>query len=325
MITGEKCVEPALWDEIILDRGGHPLQLWGWGEVKSHHGWQAHRILFTDDTGTVVGAAQILTRKLPIPFRRLCYIPRGPVVAQGREVELLDALAAYTKEHLPGVALTIEPDLERIDLSAKWHSSRNTILIPNTIVLNLNKTEAELTSAMTKKTRQYIRKSARENLDFKLIKDSDTLEKCLEIYHDTAKRAGFDIHGDDYYLDVAKFMEDSSVIFVAFEDKLPVAFLWLAVSSSTAFELYGGMNERGQALRANYALKMHAITTCQKWRIERYDLNGLLNDGISTFKRGFANHETTLVGTYDYPLGSLYKAWSKGLPAIKKIIKMVRR
>jgi lipid II:glycine glycyltransferase (peptidoglycan interpeptide bridge formation enzyme) len=62
----------------------------------------------------------------------------------------------------------------------------------------------------------------------------------------------------------------------------------------------------------------------KKWGIERYDFNGLLNDGVSTFKQGFADHETMLVGTYDKPLSPLYSVWTHALPAAKKIIQKIK-
>ena len=104
----------------------------------------------------------------------------------------------------------------------------------------------------------------------------------------------------------------------------PVAFLWLAISGETAFELYGGMDDTGQELRANYALKWQTIQTMKKWGIHRYDFNGLLNDGVSTFKQGFASLETMLVGTFDKPLSPLYFVWNKGLPLAKKIIRAIK-
>ena len=61
MITGKNCTDAALWDEVVHDLEGHPLQLWGWGELKAAHGWSAHRIRFTDAEDRVVGAAQVLT------------------------------------------------------------------------------------------------------------------------------------------------------------------------------------------------------------------------------------------------------------------------
>ncbi|MGB4762640.1 MAG: peptidoglycan bridge formation glycyltransferase FemA/FemB family protein [Candidatus Saccharimonas sp.] len=325
MITGKACTEPALWDEVIHDLGGHPLQLWGWGELKSAHNWSARRVLFVDEGEVVVGAAQILVRHLPGPFRRLCYVPRGPVWSEGREVDILQALALYTKQHLPGTVLTVEPDTEKLASPQGWRQSQNTILIPRTLILDLDKTEDGLQEVMTKKTRQYIRKSSREELIIRQLHDPEEIRKCLLIYHETALRAGFSLHDDQYYYDVEQLLGDSSILFAAYEGDEPVAFLWMAISSATAFELYGGMSTRGQELRANYMLKWHAISKCKAWGISRYDMNGLLNDGVSTFKRGFADHENTLVGTYDYPLGPLYGAWTKGLPALKKLIRLIKR
>lgn len=324
MIQGTQCNTKTEWDELIHDMGGHPLQLWGWGELKSAHNWRAHRIIFRDSNGDHIGAAQVLIRKLPGPFRQLSYVPRGPVCKPGRVGEVLGALEEYVRSTLPGTLLTIEPDEDVIDLPSGWRKSPNTILIPRTLILDLTNDSEDLLQAMTKKTRQYIRKSGREALTVRRVKSRDELAKCLAIYHLTAERAGFPLHDDEYYYDVHNFLGESSVVFAAYHDDEPVAFLWLAVSSDTAFELYGGMNDKGQELRANYMLKWHAITACKDWGVERYDMNGLLNDGVSTFKQGFASHENMLVGTYDLPLSPLYLVWTKGLPAAKKVMRKLK-
>lgn len=324
MIIGKRCDDAALWDEIVHDLDGHPLQLWGWGEVKAAHGWSAHRVLFIDEDETVVGAAQVLTKRLPEPFKRLNYVPRGPVWHEGSEAEVLEALAKYVKHHLPGTILTVEPDDTEIPTVHGWQESPNTILIPRTLILDLARGEQELLGAMSKKTRQYIRKSGKESLVVKRVKLPEEVGKCLTIYKQTAKRAGFALHDDLYYQDVHALMGDSSVIFAAYHEGKPIAFLWLAVSQKTAFELYGGMNEKGQELRANYMLKWHAITKFKEWGIDRYDMNGLLNDGVSTFKQGFAGHEDMLVGTYDYPLSKLYPLWTNGLPRVKSVMRKIK-
>ena len=323
MITADVCENADLWDETVLDLGGHPLQLWGWGELKSAHNWQARRVVFRDNE-VVVGAAQVLFRPLPGPFRRLSYVPRGPVYAQGRDREVYDALASYVKKNLPGTVLTIEPDSEEAPGASGYRASKNTILIPRTLILDLAKDEDTLLAAMTKKTRQYIRKSGREGVTIKQITSREHIAECLAVYRETAARAQFALHGDDYYYDVHEKLGDASVIFAAYEGEKLLSFVWLAVSGRTAFELYGGMNDRGQELRANYALKWHAITTCKRWGIERYDMNGLLNDGVSTFKQGFADHEDMLAGTFDYPLSSLYSLWTVALPKAKKIIRKIK-
>lgn len=315
------------WDDFVLEQGGHPLQLWGWGETKAQHGWRAERLLAYDMDKQVIGGAQILIRRLPWPFKSLVYVPRGPVVSAENTSDFLVALANHVRSQYRGVVLTIEPDWAELpQLPKGWRESENTILIPNTLILDLNKTEDELQAPMAKKTRQYIRKSAKETgLEIRQIKSKEGIAQCLQIYQETAKRAGFALHGDQYYYDIFANMGEGSPVFAAFVDNQPVAFLWLAISSETAFELYGGMNDRGQEVRANYALKWHAITKMKDWGLSRYDMNGLVSDGVSTFKRGFADHEDKLVGTYDKPLSPLYVIYAKILPFGKKLIRTIKR
>jgi lipid II:glycine glycyltransferase (peptidoglycan interpeptide bridge formation enzyme) len=147
----------------------------------------------------------------------------------------------------------------------------------------------------------------------------------LAIYHQTSQRAKFDLHQDQYYIDVFNLLGDSSPVFAAYINDEPVAFLWLAISADTAFELYGGMNEVGQELRVNYALKWHAIRKTKEWGLKKYDLGGLINDSVSNFKRNWSNEETHLAGTFDKPLSSFYGLWSKGLPAAKVIVRRFKR
>lgn len=312
------------WDAKVLDAGGHPLQLWGWGQVKEAHRWKADRVEVVRGDETI-GLAQVLLRKLPGPFRMLAYTPRGPVVTKEENREVVaNELAAYVKRQYGAVALTIEPDWEEAITWQGWRQSSNTILIPRTLILDLFKTEDELLGDMTKKTRQYIRKSAKE-VTIRQVKDKAEVGKCLEIYKETAERARFPLHDLQYYKDIFEKMGEHSPVFGAYAGDELVAFLWLAISSETAFELYGGMNERGAELRANYALKWHAIQTMKKWGIHRYDFNGLLNDGVSTFKQGFASSEVLLTGTYDLPLSPLYIAWIKGFPIVKATVRWVSK
>ncbi len=315
--------DQRIWDEEVLTRSGHPLQLWGWGEVKAAHNWRVERV-FVKDGGKVIGAAQLLIRPLPMPFRCLVYIPRGPVAGASDRAEVLKELAAHAKEKHEAVAITVEPDWTEMPDIEGWKHSANTILIPRTLILDLSKSEDELQAAMSKKTRQYIRKSGNEAIEIRKVKGREELAACLAIYKETAARAHFALHDDDYYYDIYDKMGEYSPVFAAFSNGEPVAFLWLAISQETAFELYGGMNERGQDLRANYALKWHAIQTMKKWGIARYDFNGLLNDGVSTFKQSFADHEDMLVGTYDKPLSPLYVLWNYGLPMVKNIFRKLK-
>jgi lipid II:glycine glycyltransferase (peptidoglycan interpeptide bridge formation enzyme) len=84
------------------------------------------------------------------------------------------------------------------------------------------------------------------------------------------------------------------------------------------------MSDEGARLRANYALKWAAIRACRARGVTRYDMNGLLGDGISTFKRGFADHDDLLVASVDVPFSRLrYHVWTSGVPLAKRAVRWV--
>lgn len=324
MITTRQCLDEQEWNDYVVDAQGHPLQLWGWGAVKASHGWRVDRI-FCERGDRIVGGAQLLIKQLPFPLKALVYVPRGPIGLEGDREEALGVIATYAKKQYGAVVVTVEPDWSEFPKLDEWQVSQNTILISRTLILDLGKSEDDLLADMSKKTRQYIRKSASDGVAVRRVKTEAELDECLAIYHETAERAGFALHGDQYYKDIFHKMGDYSPVFAAFSEGRIVAFLWLVVSGVTAFELYGGMNDDGQRLRANYTLKWEVIRSTKEWGLGRYDMNGLLNDGVSTFKQGFASHEDLLAGTYDRPLSPLYGVWQKGLPHAKRVVRRVRR
>lgn len=323
MIEIQKCTDQEMWDEFILSNHGHPLQLWDWGQVKMAHGWSADRLLgYQDDK--IVAAAQVLTRRLPLPLRAFSYVPRGPVGESRTDQQFLDSVATYVKREHKSVALSLEPDDLEFAIPQGWVIPKNKVLPARTIIIDLTKSDSDLLMAMEKKTRQYIRKSSAEGIVIKQVRSREDLQKCLELYHATARRAHFNIHKDQYYVDIFTLLEDHSPIFAAYLDSEPIAFLWLAISADTAFELYGGMNDQGKELRANYALKWYAIRKTKEWGLSRYDFGGLIDGGVSTFKLNWTDAETNLAGTFDKPLSASYSLWNRVLPMAKRIVQRVR-
>lgn len=321
-----KVVDQRRWDNLVLKHGGHPLQLWAWGELKSENGaWTATRIAVQNGE-EVIGGAQILTRKLPPPFRKMFYIPRGPFGDPKYRGEILKNLSGWAQKQ-GSIELKIEPDWlddQEFDMG-NWRKSKNRVLLAQTIQLDLAKTEDELSASMSKKTRQYIRKSEKDGVEIRRISDKKDLKTILEIYKETAARDKFSLHDDSYYLDLAKLAGSRNQIFLAEKEGRPLAFLWNLVTPANCFELYGGVNGEGQELRANYALKWHAIKKARQSGSTIYDLNGLLNDGISNFKRGFSDRETELVGTWDLSLSPLYFVWEILLPTAKRVTQKLNK
>jgi peptidoglycan pentaglycine glycine transferase (the first glycine) len=317
-----RCTEDQEWDEYILDNRGHPLQLWGWGEVKKSIGWKVDRQFLLDDDLKIIGAAQILIKKLPWPFRSLAYIPRGPIAKSESIESFLDLLSEYVKKSYKSVALKIEPDTSEFNIPNGWVKTDNFILSSWTIRLDLNRPEADLLADIENQTRRYILKSDIETI--KKVNSKAELKKCLDIYHETSKRAKFALYKDDYYYDIFDKLGDNSLVFVAYFGGSPIAFSWLVITKEVVYELYAGMNDMGRKLNANYALKWYAIRKCKEWGIDHYDFGVTIVGGAKSFKNSWAREDIKLAGTFDKPLSSFYMAWDKFLPAGKKIVYKIR-
>lgn len=324
------CTDRAVWDGYVDRFQGHPQQLWGWGETKGMHGWSVDRVLVTD-AENILGCAQLLVRKLPFPFQALVYVPRGPMCSAENTTVVLDQLAGYASTTHHGVALSIEPDWDAQSAftpavaAAGFRPSANTVLIPRTLILDLARSDDELMADMSKSTRANIRKAMRSEVEFRKVGSPDELDQVLRIYHETADRAGFGIHEDQYYRDIFANLGEGSPIIGAFDDGQLLAFVWLSRSGTTAFELYGGVSAEGQKQRVNYGVKWAALQAMREDGCTRYDFNGLLNDGISDFKKQFAKHENLLMGTWEKPLSPLYPVYARAMPAARKGLQAARK
>ncbi|MBO1768132.1 peptidoglycan bridge formation glycyltransferase FemA/FemB family protein [Allobranchiibius sp. GilTou38] len=347
-LTVTPCRDQTEWDALVDEAGGHPLQLWGWGELKSRYEWSADRLVVRDGDRTI-GSAQVLLRTLPRPFRSLAYIPRGPQAAEEDRGPVLAALTEYVRTTHRPIALSIEPDWEQPGAplekgadenqiavlqerapvgwlaeveAAGFRRSTNTGLIPRTLIVDVRADDETLMKGLTSSTRQNVRKSFRaEGVRFGEVTTDSDLDAVLAINRATAERADFAVHDDAYHRGIRDLLGDRSRLLAAWEGEELVAFIWLVVSGTTAFELYGGVNPRGMKLRLNYGLKFHAMTQMREAGVSRYDFNGLLNDGISDFKRQFAGHEDLLLGTWDAPLSPLYSTFERALPVVRRGLK----
>ena len=309
----------AQWTQLVADLRAHPQQSFEWGALKEATGpWTSRRIVF-EEGGEVVGAAQILLRKMPFPFNEIAYTPRGPIAADvARLPEIADAAAAWVKANTKAVSLKIDPAVTELALSDDWKPSER-VLVSKTAVIDLAPSEDELMKGIpNRKARQYIRKAGRDGV---VIRPGtrDDIAGILAMYKDTAEADGFAIHEDEFYYAAFDMLGDVSQLFVAEREGVLHAFLWNITTTGTAFELWGAVSDEGKRSRANYLLKWEAIRAAKERGAQLYDLNGLLNDGISDFKLLFVKEPTIWVGSFDRPLSPLFGLMNTALETRRKI------
>ena len=318
----------ATWDRLIATHPqAHPLQTWGWGEVKQATGWGAWRVAVLEDAA-VRAAAQVLIRRLPrLPFC-MFYVPRGPVVSPDDLPALqllMDAIRAEGQRR-GAIFVKVDPawpaDTSHPLTEARFTPSQEPIQVTDTYTIDLTRSTEDILAAMRSKTRQYIRKAEREGAVIERDTTGSTLEICYRMYQETARRAHFGLHPREYYDAIFQHYDPRrQYLYLARQDDQPVAFLWMACFGRFAVELYGGVADAGQESRANYLLKWHAIQAMQAEGYTLYDLNGRVNEGISQFKEGFGPDKTSWIGPYDRvfrPL--LYRGWTRTLPLARRVM-----
>jgi peptidoglycan pentaglycine glycine transferase (the first glycine) len=319
-------IDRTTWDEFINGHAqGHPLQLWGWGEAKRANNWTPYRLVLTAGEEWKA-AVQVLLWPIPRLGKRIAYVPRGPVVdpASPEAARLLEALVAWAKQHRV-LYVRVEPAWLKAKLPEGWRRAGNTLQMNETYTIDLAKSEEQLLEPMIRKHRQYIRKAGRDGVAVERQTGGD-LAAMYEIYTQTAQRAGFGIHTEEYYAGLFKELGEHNFLYYARVEGRPVAFLWLVATGPVAYELYGGVTPEGQDIKANYLLKWRAITEMKAQGRQVYDFNGRVSEGVSQFKAGFGPDETDYMGTWDYPLSLVgYHLWERLWPMAKPVGRLIGR
>ncbi len=319
-ITDEKT-----WNQLVDRLYGHPLQSYGWGEVKAGYGWMPTRLAFEED-GQVVGGAQVLRRKLPQPFASMLYVPRGPFCAPKDRAAVLASLTKWAKAQKGKcVELVCEPEWTTAPSNGRqlgWRATKNHILLPGTVLVDLTQDPDAMLAAMPKTRRQDIKKYLRNGYQLEPAQTDADFRACLDIYKEIAARDKFNLHTDQYYYDIwqktGKY--NRLLMLKSPEDGGVVAFQWALISNGFAFALFAGVGARGRKLRINAGAKWQCMQDLHRDGINRYDLNGLLNDGVDTYKKAFHGEEVHYIGSYELPLSNWYYLYTKALPAGKTLL-----
>ena len=315
------------WDGLVASHPyGHPLQCWGWGEVKRHAGWRADRLAVFAN-GVFRAGAQVLTRPFPGVPLAMTYAPRGPVAVPD-DAEALRALAEGLRKHgaaQHAIFCKLDPawpaGTAHALAAAGFQPSDESVQVVDTYTIDLTQPEEAILANMRSKTRQYVRKAEREGTAIVRDTTGEYVGACYDVYVETARRARFGLHPRSYYEDLFHFYPaERQYLYVALRDGQPLSFLWLVCGGRQAVEFYGGVADAGQPWKSNYLLKWHAIQQMKAAGYAVYDLNGRVHEGIQQFKEGYGPAATDWVGAFDavyHPL--LYAGWSRGLPLARRI------
>jgi peptidoglycan pentaglycine glycine transferase (the first glycine) len=355
----EKIDQLDNWNQILAHLpDSHILQTREWGLVKQAYGWQLMPLVWRDSKGTPVAAALVMLRKITIggfgPQLRLMYIPRGPLVDwndQELRKQVLGDLQKLARQ-LRVVFLKIDPEviintgapgtledsqhktgIETLELLRKngWQPSSDQVQFPNTVWIDLTPSEEDLLGNMKQKTRYNIRLAKRKGVAIRQGTLTD-LPMLYKMYAQTARRDGFVIRTEDYYLTLWKnFLQSGlAVPLIAEVDGEAVAGLVLFFFSGKAWYLHGMSTQKHRNKMPNYILQWEAIILAKQKNCTVYDLWGAPTTfdesdsmwGVFRFKEGLGGCVVRTIAAWDYtPRPLIYFLYNSLVPRILEIMR----
>jgi lipid II:glycine glycyltransferase (peptidoglycan interpeptide bridge formation enzyme) len=268
--------DPTAWDAMVLANGGHMLQSWRWGALKSHFGWEVERITSEDSHGTDL--AQVLFRqKFGLSVG---YLPRGPVLSSANPTGLarlfarIDAVAKRRR----ALTIIVEPE-GAIDGDQAPPTLAQSPLLPiqpaRTVKISLDDDES-LLAQMHQKTRYNVRLAQRRGVQTRFVEATDaSVATFYELLQDTAARNAFGIHTLDYYQQFLRLFGDDATLIFAEIDALPVAGIIAAAFGPEAIYMYGASSTKHRAHGAGFLIQFEAMRWARERGCLRYDLWGI--------------------------------------------------
>jgi lipid II:glycine glycyltransferase (peptidoglycan interpeptide bridge formation enzyme) len=291
------------------------------------------------------------------------YVPKGPLLDWSDEPlrkRVLQDIRDFSQKH-SAIFVKIDPDLEVgigipgdaesrdaplgsvliHELKANgWQFSDEQVQFRNTVLINLDLSEAELLANMKQKTRYNINLAMRKGVTIRPGTPAD-LGLLFHMYAETSIRDGFVIRNDTYYREVWNtFLVTQPTMFadqpnaealIAEVDGAAVAGAIIFRFARKAWYLYGMSSLAHRDKMPNYLLQWEAIRRSKAAGCTTYDLWGAPDEflesdplwGVYRFKEGLGGVVHRTIGAWDLPTNRmLYRLYSKTLPGLLDIMRL---
>ena len=315
----------AAWNAFVRAHPhGHLFQTCEWGELQDGLGGHPRRIAAVGDHG-IVGVIQFLV--FDTGARTFAYVPRGPVcdpddaALGGRLIE-----AALVAGHAAGADFfRLEPQwpftearAERL-LARGWSPTPQSIMLPRTILVDLQPEPDVIWSRFRSNTRNRIRLAEKLGVEVR-AGGADDVASFIRLAGETAARHALRRDAAQYDLAWQHFGASGDLrLYLASADGIDVAGVMVFTCGANATYVWGASAGSPEARRLNPNQLLH--WTAMRWARGRgcttYDMHGIPDHDESVleaeygrqaggtwnlyrFKRGFGGRVHRHLGTYDW-------------------------
>lgn len=297
----------------------HIVQSDQWGRFKSSQGTPAHRI----------GKLQVTLHRIPFTPWSVGYCPKP----QPKDINE-EALVSFGKKHRLTHVMIDVPNGEAYSPPAHVpHTQVTPQFAPATFVIDLTKSEADLSAGLHQKTRYNIKVAQKHGVEIVRSKSPDTFLALLE---ETGKRQQFFNHPASYYstlYDQLSGAGECIILEAQYKGDTLAAFMLLRFGD-TLYYPYGGTTPEHRQVMAPTLLMWECILLGKELGCTVFDMWGALEHpdpthpwyGFHRFKAGFGPTLVTFPPSYDLIINKPAYTCFKAANALRwKTIRLIRR
>lgn len=283
----------------------HPLQSKKWGEFR-----EKTRVKVVYSNNFVLTIHSIPKTKYTIG-----YFPKGEMPTK----KLLDKLLEIGKKE-NSIFIQIEPNIENSEKEQKnlknlgLVKSAHPLFTKNNLVLNITKSEDELLSSFSQKTRYNIRLAQKKGVEVRENSSDQAFQKYLEITKETTQRQKFYAHTPTYHKLMWETLREKNdeltahLLTAKYGGEIIVTWI-LFVSGDTLYYPYGASSSKHREVMASNLMMWEAIKFGKRLGLKKFDLWGSLGEnpdikdpwyGFHKFKLGYNPKSVEYVGSFDF-------------------------
>ncbi len=304
----------------------HPIQTWEWGEFQELEGHKVYRLGIFDQQ-KLVGGYTLSFHQIPHTNFSIGTILRGPKINK----DMIENIGKIGKNE-NSIFIKIEPDeIEKIyDNKNQLLKNKSIVLnypglatspkvafYPHSFIIDLKKSEDQLLSDMSPKTRYNIKIANRYGVTITHSTKDEDFEIYLKMLFDTTRRQGFYLHSENYHRQQWSILKKTTIpeIFLASYQNQTLAAFMVFKLKDRLFYPYGASLDTHREVMAPTLLMWEVIKYGQSLGLKSFDMwGGLAPDasptapgfGFHRFKQGFGGNLVQFTGTYDLIINPQY-------------------
>jgi lipid II:glycine glycyltransferase (peptidoglycan interpeptide bridge formation enzyme) len=341
-----KLIQSDFDRELFNSRAINPIQTWEWGETKIKLGKKVFRFGSFEEN-ELVEVYTVILNKLPkvnfyVGHLIFSLIPNGEVVSFIKEslkdenvIFLKIEPYAYENSKFSSGDITgtkiqnskeeWEKSLESFEL--KFSKPESRYFYNETILLDLTKSEEQLSIDLRKSTRYTIRQAEKKGV---LTEESSDFNRFWNLFELTAKRQNYHGHDLSYHKIVWEIMKDKfAEIFIARIDNQDLAAFELFFFKNTAYYVYSGSSDQNRNLGGSNLLMWNCILEAKKRGLTKFDLWGVGDKasfvGFTAFKEGYGGERVYMIEGVDVVFKPLVYSLFKILNSLRLNFNKVKK